>query len=503
MEIATNEFLEELEALKINRINEIKNAKDELCISEQTYYVSADGCDQNDGLSPESAWRTLERVSSADLKVGDGVLFHRGDLFRGMVYAQEGVSYGAFGKGEKPKFYAWREDLADPELWEQSDKTNNIWKYKKGIADVGSLVFNGGEKHSLKHIPSYICGKFVCREDESKPFLMENEMKGNLDIYWHFEKTLTTKNYTEENLEPVPEVENITDGELYLRCDEGNPGEVFDSIEAIARTCAFRTNGKKNITIDNICMKYYGVHAVAAGGPLVEGLKVTNCEIGWIGGTIQNYYGLDPNYPQGGRGTVTRFGNGVEIYGGCRDYEVSNCYIYEIYDAGVTHQVTTNGKKYVMEDIRYKDNLIDKNVYSIEYFLDMNKGDVESYMKGIEISGNILMNSGFGWGQQRHNKHTPAHIKGWSYVNRASDFKIHDNIFAFAGFRMLHLVALDKESLPEMWSNTYIQTEGGMLGQYGENCEKEPEIEIFDTSAEEKIERIFKDSGAKVYIVKK
>ncbi len=481
---------------------EILEAPDLCKIVGTTYYVSNSGNDDNDGLTPETAWQSLEKVSKAELQKGEGVLFRRGDVFRGTVYAKDYVFYGAFGSGEKPKFYAWKENLGSSVLWELYDKEHNIWKYKKGISDVGTLVFNEGEKHSLKHIPSYIKGKFVCRSDENRPFVMQDEMTNNLDIYWHFEAVLSDKNYAESGLEPVPEVENIEDGELYLRCDEGNPGKVFNSIEAVARACAFRASKTKGVHIDNISMKYYGIHAVAAGGKLVEGLKVTNCEIGWIGGTIQNYYGLDPNYPEGGRGTVTRFGNGVEIYGGCKDYEVSNCYIYEIYDAGITHQVTTNGEKYVMENIRYKNNLIDKNVYSIEYFLDMNKGDTESYMKDIEISGNILMNSGYGWGQQRHNKHTPAHIKGWSYVNRASNFKIFDNIFIFAGYRMVHLVALNKESLPEMKGNTYVQKLGGMLGQYGENKAEEPPILIFDEDAQSKIQDIFGEKDAKVYIVK-
>ena len=80
--------------------------------------------------------------------------------------------------------------------------------------------------------------------------------------------------------------------------------------------------------VDNLCMKYIGIHAVSAGGPCICGLRVTGCEIGWVGGCIQHYYGTDPNYPQGGRGTVTRYGNGVEIYGGCDGYTVTDRYIY-------------------------------------------------------------------------------------------------------------------------------------------------------------------------------
>ena len=123
-------------------------------------------------------------------------------------------------------------------------------------------------------------------------------------------------------------------------------------------------------------------------------------------------------------------------------------------------------------------------------------------MKGVEMCGNIIRHSGYGWGQQRHNTHTPAHIKGWSYHNRASDYSIHDNIFDRAAYRMLHLVARDSESLPEMYNNTYIQRDGGMLGQYGANIETEPEILPFNDSAEKYIEKVFGDRDAKIYIIK-
>ena len=235
---------------------------------------------------------------------------------------------------------------------------------------------------------------------------------------------------------------------------------------------------------------------MAAGGG-IEGLHVTNCEIGWIGGCIQHYLGTDPNYPEGTRGTVTRYGNGVEIYGACDDYVVSDCYIYQVYDAGMTHQVTVRERVLEMKNVLYKDNLVEYCVYAIEYFLE--KGiENQSSMSNIEICGNILRYSGYGWGQQRHNTHTPAHIKGWSYVNTASNFKIHHNIFDQAGYRMVHLVAREKESLPQLYENTYIQKSGGMLGQYGENRKQEPEIEFFGENVEEIIKEQWGDLNAKV-----
>lgn len=489
-------FQLEMEQLADRRRTEILNTPDALEITGTIYYVSNDGCDENDGLTKETPWKTLQKVSEADLQRDDGVLFKRGDLFRGEVITKPGVAYGAYGEGPKPRFYGWDKDLADPTLWELVDEAHHIWHMKEKILDPGTLVFNEGEKHCRKLIPSYIGGQFVCRDDESKPFDMAVEMTQDLDLYWYFVDILTTRPSRGQDF-PIPDMTPESYGDIYLRCDAGNPGECFSSVEALPRRRMFTVGHNDHVRIDNLCLKYIGLHGIGAGGHVV-GLHVTNCEIGWIGGTIQHYTGTDPNYPQGGRGTVTRFGNGVEIYGGCDDYLVANCYIYQSYDAGVTHQVTTNGKKFTMTNVRYEDNLIEHCVYAIEYFLDMNNGDTESFMDDILMRGNILRFSGYGWGQQRHNTHTPAHIKGWSYVNAASNYRVEDNVFDRSAYRMIHLVAQKQESCPVMKGNTYIQHKGAMLGQYGGNEVQEPEILTFDDSIETTIREVLGEQDAKI-----
>ena len=67
---------------------------------------------------------------------------------------------------------------------------------------------------------------------------------------------------------------------------------------------------------------------------------------------------------------------------------------------------------------------------------------------------------------------------------------------------MLHLVSLKDEYRPVMNGNTYIQNIGGMIGQIGANEVKEPDVEIFDEMAEEKINNIFGDKTAEVYVIR-
>ncbi len=495
---ATKEILLENDRLYEKRKAEIRATKSNVKIKGTTYYVSNKGNDCNDGLTPETPWKTLDKVSDYEFKPGDGVLLKRGDLFRGDIKTKPNVTYSAYGEGEKPKLYGWIEDMADESLWEEYDTENHIWQYTKRILDPGTLVFNGGELHSRKHIPSFRNMQYVLRNDINTPFVMATHMDKELDIFWEYTDTFDNTPSKGEEF-PVPEVADKL-GSLYLKCSKGNPGKVFDSIEAIARRPAFDCGNNENITIDNLCIKYY-LFGARGGEKMCKGLHVLNCEIAWIGGNIMDYRGIDPNYPPGKRGSVTRFGNGIEIYGGCDDYIVENCLFYQIYDAAITFQFNTD-KKVTMTNINYKDNVIEHCVYGIEWFLDQLDGESESYMENVEMSGNIIRLSGYGWGQQRHNTDTPALLKGWSYRNTARNFEIHNNILDRCAYRMIHLVAYKDEYCPKLYDNTYIQYLGQMIGQYGGNEIKEPEMLVFDNNAEETIHNIVKDENAKVYFIK-
>lgn len=155
----------------------------------------------------------------------------------------------------------------------------------------------------------------------------------------------------------------------------------------------------------------------------------------------------------------------------------------------------------MQRNIEYSGNWIEKCVYGIEYFLDQIEGERESCMENVNIHDNFIRLGGYGWGQQRHNVHTPALIKGWSYVNTAKNFHITQNTFDRCAYRMLHLVALKDEYCAKLSGNTYIQHLGGMLGQYGGNEAEEPPVEIFDETVEEIIRSKWGDETAKIYCV--
>ena len=503
MPIATAALLEEIDTLARKRAEEIRTLPDTARGTGTCYYVAANGDDTADGRTPQNAWRTLSRASAAALCPGDTVLFRRGDLFRGKLICHTGVTYAAFGEGEKPRFYSHERDLADPALWELYDEAANIWRLRTPILDVGMLWFDGAREHGYKHIPSYTReGRFVCRDRTERPFVITRELTHDLDFYWHFDAIMTTRPSCGEDF-PIPEVGDRSLGILYLRSNRGNPGNVFSTLEAAVRKTALCVGESDYVTVENLSLFYYGWHGIAAAGSRIRGLHVRGCEIGYIGGVIHSYLGVDPNYPEGGRGTIGRLGNAVEIYGGCDDYLVEDCHVHDVYDAGLTHQVTTNGRFIEMTNVTYRKNLIERCVYGIEYFLQMNEGDTESYMENILMEENLIRHSGEGFGQQRHNTHTPAHIKGWSFENAARNYTVRNNILDRAGRRTVHLVALCTASCPKMEGNTYIQYAGGALGKYGGREAGEPSDLYFDGAIEESIRNLLGDKTAKVYTVKK
>ena len=57
-----------------------------LLFAQISFYVSSsNGNDDNNGKSPESAWKTLGKVNSTNFAPGDKILFKKGDLFYGQI----------------------------------------------------------------------------------------------------------------------------------------------------------------------------------------------------------------------------------------------------------------------------------------------------------------------------------------------------------------------------------------------------------------------------------
>ena len=402
------------------------------------YYFSADGDDANDGLSPQTPLRSIAKLNALELKPSDGVLFRRGDVWRGKITTRKGVSYSAYGKGAKPRIYGSPCDAAVEGEW-IATATPNVYMYSQYLSDdVGTLVFNHGEQNAIKILKVYHADGTTTNVYTDESFAGGYDLKRDLDFF---------HDYRDEK-------------RLYLCSTEGNPSERFESIELLTRGNII--NATDNVHIDNLCLMYGGSHGIGSG--TTKSLRVTNCEIGWIGGSM-----LLPAPPEGGRDA--RYGNGIEIYGGCDEFVVDNCYIYQCYDAGITNQNQddVSDSSRTMRNVSFTNNLVERCEMSIEYYLGAQMKPTEGIIENFLIEGNILRLAGYGWGDQHPEPAWAAHIKSWwMHQNEAYNFTIRRNIFDRSDANVINIVAADAERLPQMEQNTYVQylgDDGGRIGQ--------------------------------------
>jgi len=103
-----------------------------------TYFVDCEnGNDLNNGLSPDTAWKTISKVNSFSFKAGDKILFKRGCVWRETLIVsssgEEGnpITFGAYGEGERPRITGadivenWIDSNSDG-VWKHSEE-NEVW----------------------------------------------------------------------------------------------------------------------------------------------------------------------------------------------------------------------------------------------------------------------------------------------------------------------------------------------------------------------------------------
>ncbi len=395
------------EAMKAAVLGSENSIQPENYSAGRCYYVSSTGEDTNSGLSASSPIKTITKVNSLSLNPGDVVLFKRGDEWRRevsdgtpMVTAKSGVTYSSYGIGDKPVLNGSPYDGAVDGTWTMTEH-NNVYVYSNSFgAEVGGIFLDGGEESAVKRISS-----------SSNPFAW-TDLDTDLDFF-------------QQN------------GCIYIYSESGNPSQRFSRMEF--NVSGNLIEGTDNVVVDNLCLKHSGSHGINTWA--TEGMRITNCEIGLIGGA---YWLGSPV------GDPVRYGNGIQLYGSCSYFVVRNCWIHQCYDSGLTHQFSKNQTaRCVMENVTYQANLIENCTWSIEYFLHLQDG-VDRMMRNILIQDNICRLAGYGWGRQRIAADMPArHVKSWSIANPSENFVFRHNIFAHCtGDGMIQIYAQKEEWLP-------------------------------------------------------
>lgn len=353
---------------------EILNTEENYTITGTTYYVSPNGDDYNDGTSPETAWKTCDGVivNRYLLKAGDAVLFERGGIYRrtSPIVTVSGVTYGAYGEGDKPAIYGSSTNYSWGTSWEPS-RRKNVWKITMYTAEAGIIVFDHGEAVGDRKLHGL------------------NELEENGDFY-HNTETST----------------------LYLYLDKGYPNVVYKDIEIGTREGVFVVpTGSQNVTIDNITIKYAALFGVDVNQD-TKGFTMTNCETGWIGGasTVDGTFML---------------GNGIQFWCNTEDATVENCWFYQIFDAGITPQCSWDDAS-VYKNLVFRNNLIEYCTYPFEWF----DRDSAALWDNLVFEDNILRFSGFAWCGSRPDTPAVSLFVGWNFnYDTIGSISIRNNIF--------------------------------------------------------------------------
>ena len=338
------------------------------------FYVSSEGDDDADGLTPESAWRSLKKVNDANLGFADTVMFRCGDVFRGSLIPQSGraeqpIVYMSYGEGIKPVLEP-SFDASKEEDWVKVGR--KLWKCEKPSAnELGNVIFNHGNSG---------CGYKVDRPDQLG--------RKDLRFCW------------------------VRDEQAVYMVSRRNPARRFSSIELAAKQHIIDETDCHDIVYDGLWLRYGAAHGI--GGSGVQNITIVNCDVCWIGGSTLY---ID----EGGRGV--RYGNGIEFWSAAQDILIENCRVWECWDAGITNQSNIDGV--LQKNIIMRNNEIWNCEYSYEYWQQGEGARTEN----IVFENNVCRDAGYGWGHKRRWNPNAGHLMFYDTTAETKDFIIRGNRF--------------------------------------------------------------------------
>ncbi len=426
-----------------SRRESILNSKTEVTYTGTAYYVSNEGNDENDGLTPETAWASLSKVSAAELQFGDAVFFERGDEFRGVLWAQEGVTYSAYGEGDKPILNTCPENLSGEEKWilyYEGEDGRKIWKYYDETEAYGSMIFNNGESYAKKRYLHYTADEIHLETDITVDF--------DVTVHLNNYEFMTTGDYDRDDSHTYKKT-----GELFVRLDEGNPGELYNSIEC--STAEFNVEAVDNTTYDNLSLRY-GQCAFIYGK---ENMTVQNCEVCFQGGYYFNPLWADES--EAGTGA----GDGITI-GGWNNKAINN-YVHHTYDDGITIEVPEGNKTH--SNCIIEGNLIENcngGILLVNWYDNPENG---ISMADITINDNYVLYSGDVWS---HDVHYPGYFSSCSaftnmgcYENGVQNITVTDNVFYLCRGTLVSFLVSDEQQDEVYYDgNTYVQYTNAYVG---------------------------------------
>jgi hypothetical protein len=311
------------------------------------YVDSVAGSDLNDGLSPDHAVKTIDKVNTLPVDPGDKVLFKRGGVWRCPTDAYLSLNngnsnyytyYGAYGSGDKPLFLGSL-NLSLASAW--TSIGGNIWATTSIITeDVGSIAFQDGS--------------FAIRNWS----IAEISASGQGHFFYDDASQI-----------------------LYLY-STSNPATFYGQMEVMIKGDSGKSviyvNSRHNVIIENISIKYGAREGIIIdqGNDII----IRNIDISYIGGGVQE--GADP----------LRLGNGIEVWQENHNITVEGCRIWEIFDAPLTYQGYGPGD-YSASNIIFRNNVM----WDSEYCFEFSNQDIESIVENVVFDHNTCHNMGDSW----------------------------------------------------------------------------------------------------------
>ncbi len=460
------------------RIDEIVNTPNTYSPSDikgTCYYVSSiNGKPGNDGLSPETPFASIKDLYTVyandgdfiihKVKPGDAVFFERGSVFHKtlesgnsgdyVMLTKDGVIYSTYGEGPKPIFTGCL-DINGSMDWVKTEH-KNVWMLNDdfvtksqnptmGYHDVGNIVVTdktGKTGFGIRVAVNNANGNVFY---DGATTIDNGLVTTGFEVYDSASRPAESlATVLMHNLEYYHDWET---NKLYMYYDGGNPGEVFEKI--IVSTKGHCIGLASNAVLDNVSVMYTGSHGITAG---YINSVIQNCTIEWIGGSAQ--------------GGTTRFGNGVEIYGSSDGYTINNCYVNQVYDGGISTQISTPASENTIalqNNLTFSNNVITNTNSHIEIW---NYG-VGSVLCNIRLTGNYLAVGGYHFGHQRPNKGGSLLYLGRFTGQFYSNSVFEDNVLMFAHAMICGrpLLARGETNGTVMRNNVYINSSNTRLGE--------------------------------------
>ena len=343
-----------------------------------TYYVSAKGCDNNDGLSPSTAWRTIKKVNSS-IKGGDTVCFKRGEIFFGQILppkqnsSSAPTTYTSYGEGAKPIVSQYK--TARSGSWEAV--SNGVWR----IDLTDTSKFDGN----------------VTELDTNVGFL---KVDGTIRPKKRFELDKLDEEFSFYNDERY----------VYVRSD-ADPSLLYGDIKLACNIICMRF--ADNILVEDIVFMGSGAHGISG---TVHNATVRNCEFHELGGSeLLTYFR-----------PCVRYGNGLECWTDSSDVLVDGCRFSGIYDVAITMQgdQVTRG----WENMTFRNNVMWNCQQCFEIWSSGELADTG--FQNCVFENNVCIDSGYCWGYDvRPNKLCSSHLLLYSIVCPLCDVTVRNNTF--------------------------------------------------------------------------